>query len=75
MRPKEKDKLWKRYKDLKGYIGDRMCTKSEMWKPTDHNVDKHIKETFLTNKAREEFKRIGKELGEPSNAETLRPRR
>ena len=70
-----KDQLWKRYKELRPYIHDRMCTKSEMWKPTDHNVDKCIKEMKLTNKVKEEFKKIGKELGEETNAEKLRPRR
>ena len=70
-----KDKLWKRYKELKNYIDGRMCTKSEMWKPTDHNVDKHIKEMKLTDRVSEEWKKIGKELGEATNKENLRPKR
>ena len=75
MHSKEKDKLWTRYKELKDYMHNRMCTKSEMWKPTDHNVDKHIKERKLIQKSAEEFKEIGKKLGEPTNTESCRPRR
>lgn len=72
---REKDRLWGRYKELKNYIGERMCTKSEMWKPTDYNVNKHIQERKLTQKSAEELKKIGKELGESTNIEGFRPKR
>lgn len=70
-----KDKKWRRYKDLRSFISERMCTKSEMWKPTDYNVNKCIKEMKLTEGAAQELKKIGKELGESTSKEKFRPRR
>ena len=78
MKPIEKDRLWRRKKELNTYIKGRMCTKSEMWKPTEHNALKHIKEQRLTDEAVRERKEIIKKLGEDPksrNKEGLRPRR
>jgi hypothetical protein len=75
MNSRDKDRAWRRYKELKGFIHDRQCTKSEMWKPTDHNVNKCMKEITMTTKAAQELKEIGKKLGEETNTERFRPRR
>lgn len=73
MRAGNKDRLWKRYKELKTHLRDRMITKTQMWTPSDYNVEMHMKETKLEQGHAQEFKKVGKELGENTNKENFRP--
>jgi hypothetical protein len=72
MNSREKDKAWRRYKELKESIRDHQITKSEMWKPTEYNVKKCMKEITHNAKPGEELKKIAKLLGEESNLEKFR---
>lgn len=56
-----------------------MCTKSEMWRPTEHNIRKHLKEVKLTaddaRKLKETVKKLNPEDKGWGNTELLRPKR
>lgn len=74
-----KDIAAKKAKELQEYIKERQCTKSEMWRPTEENVQKHIREQKSTIKAAEELKKVVKTLDREDhswgNTETFRKRR
>jgi len=73
-----KDVAARKVQELQRKIKGRMCTKSEMWKPTEHNVYKHIKEQKLTLKDALELKKQVKKLNPEDkgfgNTENLRKR-
>ena len=74
-----KDVAARKAKELQERIKNRMCTKSEMWNPTDHNVQKHLKETRLNDADARRLKDIVKKLNPEDKSwgqtERLRPKR
>ena len=74
-----KDKAARKARELQKRIRGRMCTKSEMWNPSDYNINKHIKEQKLTGSDARDLKEIVKALDPEDkrwgNTENFRPKR
>ena len=74
-----KDVAAKKAKELREFIKERQCSKTEMWEPTEYNVQKHIREQKTTTKAAKELKKVVKQLDQEDhrwgNTENFRPRR
>lgn len=69
---REKDRLWKFYKEAKEFTKEHYCTKNELWNPTERNVQKCMREIQMTRNIGEPLKRAAAILGEPSNIEKFR---
>ena len=74
-----KDIAARRAKRLQQEIRARQCTKSEMFRPTETNVRKHIQETkstsHLARELKETVKKLDREDRHWGNTETFRPKR
>ena len=73
-----KDKAARKARELQERIRGRLCTKSEMWNPTSHNVQKHLKEKSLVDNDARRLKDVVKKLNPEDkgwgNTENLRRR-
>ena len=69
---KEKDAAWRRYKEVRSIAKVVQCTRSEMQRPTEANVQKHLREVEVLKRASKEYKQAGRLLGENTNIEKHR---
>ena len=72
MRSIDKDKAWLRYKKAKEFVKENQITYSQMYRPTEENVQKCVSEMKITTRATKDIKRIGRMLGEPTNTDKMR---
>ena len=74
-----KDRSAKKAKELQESIKSKMCTKSEMWRPTEENVRKHVQEQKTTLHDSLELKKTVKVLNKEDhnwgNTERFRPKK
>ena len=68
----DKDRSWKRYKELRAFVKDNQCSRTEMQRPTESNIQKCMNEMKYTTRATKEIKRIGRVLGESTNTDKMR---
>lgn len=53
--PSQKNAIYKKAKALRETVKSSLCSKTECWKPTEHNVKKMLNQEFKTKKHREAY--------------------